>query len=93
MKRLPASFLLALLLLAGIVATGALLVTTTHEARLKFRELEGLRREHDRMRGEWSALQIEVSTLAAPSTIDDFARRELGMVDPGQRLEYVEVSR
>lgn len=93
MKRPLASVLIALLLLAGIVATGAALVTTTHESRILFRELEALRREHDRMRGEWSALQLEVSTLAAPSAIDDFARSELGMVDPGQRVQYVEVSR
>jgi cell division protein FtsL len=93
MKRFPTGLVLAALLLAGIVATGALLVTTTHESRSVFRELEALRREQDRMRGEWSALQLEVSTLAAPSAIDNFARQDLGMVDPGQRLQYVEVSR
>ena len=93
MKWPPATLLVALLLLAGIVATGALLVTATHESRLLFRELEALRSEQDRLRGEWSALQLEVSTLTAPSAIDEFARRELGMVDPGQRLRYVEVSR
>lgn len=92
MKRPPVTVLMALLLLAGIVATGAALVTTTHASRILFRELEALRREHDEMLGEWSALQLEVSTLAAPSRIDDIARRELGMVDPGQRLQYVEVS-
>ena len=48
MKRLPAMVLLALLLLAGIVTTGAALVMTTHESRTLFRELEALRREHDR---------------------------------------------
>jgi cell division protein FtsL len=93
MRRFPVAVIVALLLLAGIVATGAALVTTTHKSRLLFRELEALRREQDRMRGEWSALQLEVSTLTAPSTIDDFARRELGMVDPGHGLKYVEVSR
>jgi cell division protein FtsL len=93
MKRFPVAVVLALLLLAGIVATGAALVTTTHKSRLLFRELEALRREQDRLRGEWSALQLEVSTLTAPSTIDDRARRELGMIDPDQRLQYVEVAR
>jgi cell division protein FtsL len=93
MKRFPVAVVVAVLLLGGIVATGAALVMTTHESRLLFRELEALRREQDRMRGEWSALQIEVSTLAAPSMIDDRARRELGMVDPDQRLQYIEVSR
>ena len=93
MKRFPAAVLLVLLLLSGIVGTGAALVTMTHESRLLFRELEALRRENDRLRGEWSALQIEVSTLAAPSAIDDFARRELGMVDSDQELTYIEVSR
>jgi cell division protein FtsL len=92
MKRFPATIVLILLLFAGIVGTGAALVTTTHESRSLFRELEALRREQDRMRGDWSALQIEVSTLASHPRIDEFARQRLGMIDPGQRLEYVEVS-
>ena len=93
MKRFPATVAFLLVLLTAIVGTGAALVTTTHESRVLFRELEALRRENDRMRGEWSALQIEVSTLAAPSTIDDFARRELGMIDTDRELQYIEVSR
>jgi cell division protein FtsL len=93
MKRQAVALGIALLLLAGIVASGALLVTTTHESRSLFRELEALRREQDRMRGEWSALQLEVSTLAAPSRIDELARREFGMIDPGPDLQYVEVAR
>jgi cell division protein FtsL len=92
MKRFPGAIVLLLLLLTAIVGTGAALVTTTHESRLLFRELQALQLEHDRMRGEWSALQIEVSTLAAPSAIDDFARHELGMVDAHEELQYIEVS-
>ena len=92
MKRGSAAFLTAFLLLAGIVATGVALVTTTYESRSLFRELEALRREQDRMQGDWSALQLEVSTLAGHARIDARARTELGMVEPGQRIRYVEVA-
>ena len=91
MRRLPGSILLAAALVGAIVATGALLVRTTHESRSLFRELESLRREQDRLRGEWSALHIELFSLAEHARIDKFARGNLGMVEPGRDLRYVEV--
>jgi len=93
MRRIPAVILVLLALLAGIVATGAAMVRTTHEARSLFRELEALRLEQDRLRGDWSALQLEVGTLAGHARIDGFARSELGMIEPGENMRYVEVRR
>jgi cell division protein FtsL len=89
MKRVVAEIALAVGLLAGVVGTGVALVTTTHESRSLFRELEELKRERDRLQDDWSALHIEVNTLAGHARIDDFARRELGMVEPGDRLQFV----
>jgi cell division protein FtsL len=80
----------AALLVAGIVGTGAAMVTTKHQSRLLFQELESLRGEHDRLLDDWSALQLEVSTLSAHSKIDRIAREELGMVEPRAHWLYPE---
>ncbi len=77
------------MLAAAVVATGIALVFTTHESRRLFRELEALKREQDRLLGDWSALELEVGTLAGYSTIDEFARAELGMVEPDDQVNYV----
>lgn len=84
---------LAVVLLGGIVSTGMALVSTTHESRQLFRELELLRREQDRLRDEWSALTLEVSHLAGHARIDELARGELGLIEPDEGRLYVEVAR
>jgi cell division protein FtsL len=89
MKRAVTEFVLVAILLAGIVGTSAALVTTTHESRTLFIELEALKREEDRLQDDWSALWIEVGTEARHARIDEFARRELGMVEPGERLQFL----
>ena len=81
----------AIVLLAGIVSSGIALVTTAHESRRLFGELELLRREQDRLRNEWSALTLEVSTLAGHARIDTIAREQLGLIDADEHRLYVEV--
>lgn len=93
MTRAIVEITVAAVLAAGIVATGVALVETKRESRALFGELEALRREEDRLLGEWSALQLEVGTLARHDRIDTLARDELGMVDPGPRVHYVEPAR
>ena len=90
MKREFAEIAAAVLLVAGIVGTGIALVTTKHQSRLLFQELESLRGEHDRLLDDWSALQLEVSTLGAHAKIDRIAREELGMVEPRANWLYPE---
>jgi len=93
MRRTLIETAIAAGLVAAIVATGAAMVTTKHESRRLFQELELLRAEEDRLQDDWSALRIEVHTLASHSRIDEFARGDLGMVDPDARREYVELPR
>jgi cell division protein FtsL len=90
MSRAVTEIAIAVVLAAAIIGTGIDLVQTKSKSRALFSELEALRREEDRLQGDWSALQIEVSTLARHSSIDTIARDKLGMVDPGQQLRYVE---
>lgn len=91
MTASKAQFVVAALLLAGVVGSGAALVTTIHESRRLWQELEALHREQDRLQDDWSALRIEVSRLADHATIDRIARDELGFVDSELRREYAEV--
>jgi len=87
----PAIALLVLLvvLVAANVSTGAALVMTTYQARALFQEHELLKAEENRLRGDLSALRIELSYKAGHSVIYDFARDELGMVEPDADLTYI----
>lgn len=93
MTREIAPLALATSLLVGIVVTSIALVTTTHESRRLFQQLQSLQDEEDRLQGIWSALELEVSTLAEQSSIARFARDELGMVEPRDEIEYVVLPR
>jgi cell division protein FtsL len=82
---------IAAVFLGAVVATGVSLVATKHESRRLYQEREGLRREEDRLQDDWSALELEVATLAAHARIDTVARGELGLIEPGAGRVYVEV--
>jgi cell division protein FtsL len=89
-RRALTEIALAGVLIAGVVGTGIALVSTKHQSRILFQELESLRGEHDRLLDDWSALQLEVSTLGAHAKIDEIARNELGLVDPEPHWLYPE---
>ena len=80
-------------LVVANIGTGAALVTSTHKSRTLFREYALLKNEEDRLRGDWSALSIEVTSLAGHSEIDRIARDELGMIEPDDDLHYLQVER
>ena len=79
-----------LLLLALLVACALSLVTSRHQARKLFVELE---REQAKLRAyetEFGQLQLEQSTWAMPVRVEKFAREELRMQLPGpSRIEVV----
>ena len=80
------------ILVASIVLTAFSLVATTHESRLLFREREALRREQDRLQDDWTVLVLEVGTLSGHARIDELARDELGMIEPGDSIRFVGVA-
>ena len=84
MKRAVAETAAAVALVAALIGTGIELVAVKHEWRSLFQERELLRAEEDRLQDEWSALWIEVHTLAGHARIDEIARDELGMVEPDE---------
>ena len=79
-----------LLLLAVLIACALSLVTSRHQARKLFVELE---RETARARGyetEFGQLQLEQSTWAMPVRVEKIAREQLKMQIPGaRRIEVV----
>jgi len=81
---------LNLVLLAVLVLCALSLVTSRHQARKLFVELE---REQARARGyetEFGQLQLEQSTWAMPVRVEKIAREQLRMQIPGpRRIEVV----
>ena len=81
---------LNLLLLAALIVCALSLVTSRHQARKLFVELE---REQTRSRGyetEFGQLQLEQSTWGMPVRVEKIARDQLRMHIPGSgRIELV----
>jgi cell division protein FtsL len=84
---------LNLVLLAALVACALSLVTSRHQARKLFVELE---REQTLARAydvEYGQLQLEQSTWAMPARIESIAREQLKMQLPGPgRIQVVDGS-
>lgn len=71
-----------LVLVLTILATGVGIVWSKHQSRKLFVELQGLQKVRDDLDIEWNQLQLEQSTLATESVIDQAARTRLDMGIP-----------
>ena len=71
-----------LLLLALVVACGVSLVTSRHQARKLFVDLERAQAEQRNYEIEFGQLQLEQSTWAMPARVEKIARASLGMELP-----------
>ena len=81
---------LNLLLLTLAVACGVSLVTSRHQARKLFVDLEHAQVEARNYEIEYGQLQLEQSTWAMPSRVEKIARASLGMELPGAaRVEVI----
>ena len=79
-----------LLLLALLIACGVSLVTSRHQARKLFVELERARADARNFEIEYGQLQLEQSTWAMPARVEKIARTSLGMELPNAaRVEIV----
>jgi cell division protein FtsL len=79
-----------LLLLAALIACALALVTSQHQARKLYVELQ---KEQDRAKAlevEWGQLQLEASTWATHARVEKMAVQKLGMrVPPAARVQVV----
>jgi cell division protein FtsL len=74
---------LNLLLLAVLIACAISLVTSRHQARKLFVELERSAATGREYETEYGQLQLEQSTWAMPQRVEKIARDELKMQVPG----------
>ncbi|MDQ6621063.1 MAG: cell division protein FtsL [Pseudomonadota bacterium] len=78
------------LLLALLVACALSLVTSRHQARQRFIELEREQSKAHTYEIEYGQLQLEQSTWGMPARIEKIAREQLRMQLPGAgRVELV----
>ena len=70
---------IAAALAVAVVGTGVWVLTTKHESRQLFAELEALKREQDRLQIDWGRLQLEQSTRATHPRIEVLARDRLDL--------------
>jgi cell division protein FtsL len=79
-----------LLLLAVLVACALSLVTSRHQARKLYVELEREQTAARAFETEFGQLQLEQSTWAMPARVEKIAREQLGMtLPPPGRVEIV----
>ena len=74
---------IAMLILTGLVLVSAFaVIDAKHESRKRFAQLQALEKERDKMDVEWGQLQLEQSTWATHSRVEQIARKQLQMVIP-----------
>jgi cell division protein FtsL len=74
---------ITLLILTGLVLISAFaVIDAKHESRKRFAQLQALEKERDKMDVEWGQLQLEQSTWATHSRVEQIARKQLQMVIP-----------
>jgi len=74
---------IVLLLLAAVVASAIGVVYSRQQDRILFGALTQLTREQDDLNTEFGRLELEQATWAEPNRIEQIARGQLGMVNPG----------
>jgi cell division protein FtsL len=81
---------LSLLLLAVLIACSLALVTSQHQARKLYVELQKEQELAKQLEVEWGQLQLEQSTWAMHARVEKIAAKALGMrVPPPSRIELV----
>lgn len=70
------------ILLAAVLVSALLVVQARHQSRVVFAETQALENRRDALNEEWGRLQLEQSTWAMASRIENLARTKLEMRSP-----------
>ena len=80
----------ALVVLAALIACGLALVTSQHQARKLYVELQKEQEAAKQIEVEWGQLQLEQSTWATHARVEKLAVHSLGMrLPPVSRIQVV----
>ncbi|MNC88939.1 cell division protein FtsL [compost metagenome] len=78
------------MLLAVLIACALGLVTSQHQSRKLYVELQREQEQAKQLEVEWGQLQLEASTWATHARVEKFAVQSLGMrVPPASRIQVV----
>ncbi len=80
-----------LILLAVLIFCALSVVTSQHQSRKAFIELQTEKERESKLDQEWRELQIESQTLGQHKRIEQIAARDLGMKVPDQKRTVVVV--
>lgn len=72
-----------------LLAIAVAVVLTSFENRRLAHEWQDLGKQHDVLQEEYGRLMLEYSTLAAPSRVENIARKKLGMYFPQKQHTQV----
>ena len=72
----------AVMLSIAVLVSALLVVTTRHESRLLFAQLQSLQGERDALNTEWEKLLLEEATWGQHRRIEETARLRLDMALP-----------
>ncbi|MHB8447104.1 MAG: cell division protein FtsL [Rudaea sp.] len=75
--------IIVLMLLAAVLVSAIGVVYARQENRLLFGELTRLTHEQDDLNTDFGRLELEQATWAEPNRIEQIARGQLGMLNPG----------
>lgn len=70
------------ILLAAVLVSALLVVQARHQSRVVFADIQALENRRDALNEEWGRLQLEQSTWAMASRIENLARTRLEMRSP-----------
>lgn len=79
--------ILAVILLAAVMTSAVGVIYAKHRNRMLYVELSRLQQQRDELNTDWGRLQLEQSTWATHSRIENVARKKLGM----HNVDYAEV--
>jgi len=80
---------LVMILALAVFSSSLGVVYAKHESRKLFVELDLLKKSRDEMNVQWGRLQLEQSTLATHSRIEERAKKHLGMVTPEYKQIFI----
>jgi cell division protein FtsL len=82
--------------MTGLLALWVLVFVTAianvyyqHQARKHFVEIRELEKSRDHLDEEWGRLQLEQKTWATDERVESLARRDLGMIEPGDNIQIL----
>ncbi|MDH5301914.1 MAG: cell division protein FtsL [Gammaproteobacteria bacterium] len=78
-------YMVLTLLVVAVMLSALAVVYVKHQNRVVYADLQHLQKLRDEMNVAWGQLQLEQSTFATHSRVEQIAREKMGMTLPGAK--------